>query len=70
MAGILTGKYLRFYFKHRGMVVMAYIPEKELLHEWTLESVVDSELKNIEILRKGVLSFVSFANSLLLKGVT
>ena len=52
------------------MVVVAYIPEKELLHEWTLESVVDSELKDIEILRKGVLSFVSFANSLLLKGVT
>ena len=66
----MTGKYLRSYFKHRGIVVMAYIPEKELLHEWTLESVVDSELKNIEILRKGVLSFVSFANSLLLKGVT
>ena len=52
------------------MVVMAYISEKELLHEWNIESVVDSELKNIEILRKGVLSFVSFANSLLLKGVT
>ena len=46
VAGILTGKYLLSYIKHRGMVAVSHISEKKQLREWTFYSVEDLELKN------------------------